>query len=211
MYVPDHFALSDVTEVHAFLRSNVFATIAGEIGGSISFAYAPIVLDTRPEPLGGIRFHLARANPMAAIADGSRLRVSVMGAHAYVSPDWYASDGLVPTWNYVAVEGMGHVRRLSDAGLKRLLSDLTVQEESLLNPKPPWTLARVPPERLDLMLTAIAGFELVFETLEGKAKLSQNREPSDREGAMKGLEQRGDAASLAVASAMANLRMRKEQ
>jgi transcriptional regulator len=209
MYVPAHFALSDVTAVHAFLRTNVFATIAGGIGGRISFAYAPIVLDTEPGPLGGMRFHLARANPLAASIDGAALKFSVLGSHAYVSPDWYASDGMVPTWNYVAVEGAGRVRRLSDAGLRRLLADLTVQEESALTPKPPWTMGRVPPERLDSLLTAIAGFELVFETLEGKAKLSQNRTPADREGAIKGLEQRGDPASLAVAAAMRIMRASK--
>jgi transcriptional regulator len=210
MYVPAHFALSDVAAVHSFLRSHVFATIAGEVGGNICFAYAPIVLDTAPGPLGGIRFHLARANPLAASVDGARLAISVMGPHAYVSPDWYASDAMVPTWNYVAAEGAGRVRRLCDAGLRRLLAELTVQEESALRPKTPWAMGRVPPERLDSLLSAIAGFELVFETLEGKAKLSQNRSQADREGAIKGLQQRGDAASLAVAATMENMRARKE-
>jgi transcriptional regulator len=206
MYVPAHFALSGVTAVHAFLRSHVFATIAGEIDGRISFAYAPIVLDTEPEPLGRIRFHLARANPLAGIVDDAALRVSVMGPHAYVSPDWYSTDGMVPTWNYLVVEGAGRARRLSDAGLKRLLVDLVAQEESALTPKTPWTMGRVPPERLNVLLATIAGFELVFETLEGKAKLSQNRAPADRQGAIQGLEQRGDAASLAVAAAMRKMR-----
>jgi transcriptional regulator len=63
-------------------------------------------------------------------------------------------------------------------------------------------MGRVPPERLDVHLTAIAGFELVFETLEGKSKLSQNRAPADVKGAISGLERRGDAGSLAVAAAM---------
>ena len=200
-----------MTAVHAFLRTNVFATIAGGIGGRISFAYAPILLDTGLRPLGGIRFHLARANPLADIGDGAALTFSVMGPHAYVSPDWYETDGMVPTWNYVAVEGAGRVRRLSDAGLRRLLTDLAVKEESALTPKTPWTMGRVPPDRLDVLLTAIAGFELVFETLEGKAKLSQNRTQADREGAIKGLEQRGDGASLAVAAAMRKMRASEEQ
>jgi transcriptional regulator len=148
---------------------------------------------------------------LAGLAGGALLKISVMGPHAYVSPDWYGSDGLVPTWNYIAVEGAGRVRRLSDAGLRRFLSDLSAREESALTPKPAWTIGRVPPERLDLLLNAIAGFELVFETLEGKTKLSQNRDEADRKGAMRGLEQRGDAASLAVAAAMRELRAGKEQ
>jgi transcriptional regulator len=206
MYAPAHFAISDATSVHAFLRTNVFATIAGEIGGSIVFAYAPIVFDPSLGPRGGLRFHLARANPLTDIDDGATVKISLMGAHAYVSPDWYETEGMVPTWNYVAVEGEGPVRRLGDPELRRLLSELTTQEESALRPKAPWTMGRVPPERLDSLLTGIVGFELIFETLEGKAKLSQNRTKADVEGAIRGLERRGDAASAAVAAAMRKTR-----
>lgn len=202
MYVPTHFALTEISAVHEFLRRNVFATIAGQVAGAIAFAYAPIVVDAEPEPLGGVRFHLARANPLCGVEDGAELKLSVLGPHAYVSPDWYASEGLVPTWNYVAVEGAGRVRRLSGAGLRRLLSDLSAQEEHALAPKPPWSMARVASERLEELLTAIVGFELVFEALEGKAKLSQNRALPDREGAIKGLEARGDNASIATAALM---------
>ena len=63
-------------------------------------------------------------------------------------------------------------------------------------------MARVPPEQLEHLLTGIVGFELPFDSLEGKAKLSQNRALLDAEGVIAGLERRGDAASLAVAAAM---------
>ncbi len=205
MYVPSHFSLSDVTDIHAFLRRHVFATIASEMAQTIAFAYAPIVFDAEPAPLGRVRFHLARANPLAEIADGSRVKLSIMGPHAYVSPDWYETPGLVPTWNYVAVEGSGSVKRLPAAGLRRLLSDLSAQEEAALAPKPPWTMGRVPRDRLESMLGAIVGFELPFDSLEGKAKLSQNRALEDAQGVIGRLEARGDAASMAVAAEMRKL------
>ncbi|HEX3486890.1 MAG TPA: FMN-binding negative transcriptional regulator [Micropepsaceae bacterium] len=211
MYVPPHFAISDLGAIHAFLRGNVFAVIAGHIGGTINFAYAPMVLDPGLGTLGAVRFHLALANPLSDIADGALVSLSVMGSHAYVSPDWYATDGMVPTWNYVAVEGVGHVRRLAGPELRILLSDLTAQEEAALAPKAPWKMARVPPERLDGLLAAIAGFELVFDRLEGKAKLSQNRAASDAQGVIDGLERRGDAGSLGVAKAMRSLYSTKRQ
>ena len=202
MYVPVHFALSDMTALHAFMRRNVFAVLAAQIGGRIHFAYAPLVLDPEPAPFGAVRFHLARANPLAEIEAGTELKLSIMGPHAYVSPDWYAAPGQVPTWNYVAVEGVGRVRPLSDEGLKQLLFDLAAQEESALAPKPAWTIARVPTKRLNALLSAIMGFRLPFDMLEGKVKLSQNRNPADREAAIVGLEARGDAASVAVAASM---------
>jgi transcriptional regulator len=202
MYVPPLFAFSDLAAIHAFMRTNVFAVIAGQIGGAIQFAYAPIVLDLDAGPLGSVRFHLARANPLAGIEDGAELKLSIMAVHAYISPDWYWTPAQVPTWNYVAVEGAGRVKRLAADGLKLLLADLAAQEEGALAPKRAWTMERVPPERLEILLKAIAGFELPFERLEGKAKLSQNRARADREGAIAALELRGDAASAAIAAAM---------
>jgi transcriptional regulator len=211
MYVPDHFKIADLKAVQSFLRTHVFATIAGERDGKIAFAYAPIVFDAENKPLGAARFHLARANPLAAIGHGTSLAISVMGSHAYVSPDWYETDGLVPTWNYIAVEGTGRVRRLNDAGLRKLLSDLSLQEETALAPKAPWTMRRVPADRLEDLLSAIVGFELVFDALEGKTKLSQNRSAADCARVIDGLEKRGDPASLAVAKAMRTMRASGEE
>jgi transcriptional regulator len=62
----------------------------------------------------------------------------------------------------------------------------------------------VPAKRLDALLSAIVGFRLPFDMLEGKVKLSQNRNPADREAAIEGLTMRGDSASIAVAKAMRN-------
>ena len=211
MYVPAHFALPDVAAIHAFMRTHAFALVAGHVGGALEFAYAPLVLDAEPRPRGGVRFHLARANPLAAIDDGAMLKLSVMGPHAYVSPDWYSTPGLVPTWNYTAVEGKGRVKRLSQGGLLRLLSDLAAQEENALAPKEAWKMARVPPEQLEHLVSAIVGFELPFDSLEGKAKLSQNRALLDAEGVIAGLERRGDAASLAVAAAMETCRYERKR
>ena len=202
MYNPAHFAVSDMRAVHGFIAENVFATFAGQVGGAIQFAYAPVVLDSEPAPLGRVRFHLARANPLAAIEEGAQLKLSFLGAHVYVSPDWYETPDQVPTWNYVAAEGSGRVRRLNDAGLKKLLSDLSIQEEKVLAPKPPWNLARLSEGRFEQLLPSIIGFELAFETLAGKTKLSRNRAKADAMGVIAALEARGDGASCAVAAAM---------
>lgn len=201
MYRPRAFAVDDPAALHAAIRASVFATLALAHEGRVQFAYAPVVLDA-DGGLGRIRFHLAKANPVTALADGVRLAISFVGPDAYISPDWYESEGLVPTWNYIAVEGEGIAHRLDRDGLRQLLADLSAQEEVALTPKPPWTLDKVPPARLEAMLNAIEGFALTFERLEGKFKLSQDKRGADLDGALAGLEARGDAASLAVAAAM---------
>ena len=77
--------------------------------------------------VGGIRFHLAIGNALAKLEDGARVWVGVTGPDAYVSPDWYKSVVTVPTWNYIAVEGEGVVRRTSREELRKLVIDLSTQ------------------------------------------------------------------------------------
>ncbi|HEX3674307.1 MAG TPA: FMN-binding negative transcriptional regulator [Rhizomicrobium sp.] len=202
MYRPSAFAVDDAAVLHAVLRERVFATVAASREGAVQFAYAPVVVDAQNGQLGGIRFHLALGNPLVALADGARVSISVMGADAYISPDWYREIVTVPTWNYMVVEGEGALRRLSREDLRKLVIDLSAQEEEKLVPKTPWLIGKVPPERTEALLNGIVGFSLAFERLQGKLKLSQDKKPVDFAGVLAGLEARGDPASLAVAAAM---------
>ncbi len=201
MYRPSAYAIDDVAVLHGVMRERRFATIAAVAGGEVRFAYAPVVIDSDGGPRGTARFHVARANPIAEL-EATEMRLSFLGPDAYVSPDWYDTRGLVPTWNYIAVEGAGRARRLNDVELRRLLIDLSAIEEEKLRPKVPWTLDGIPEERFAVLLHAIHGFVLTFEALEGKFKLSQDKKPDDIAGVIAGLEARGDAASRAVAAAM---------
>jgi transcriptional regulator len=202
MYRPSAFAVDDVSVLHDVIRKRVFATIAAVHDGAVVFAYAPLVLDAGNGPRGGIHFHLAIGNPLAKLENGARISISLMAADAYVSPDWYCKLVTVPTWNYIAVEGEGAVRRISREELRKLVIDLSAQEEEKLLPKPPWLIDKVPPERTEALLNGIVGFALSFERLQGKFKLSQDKSKDDFDGAVAGLEARGDAASLAVAREM---------
>jgi transcriptional regulator len=207
MYRPPAYAIDDVATLRAFIRQRKLAIVAGIVDGQLHFAYAPVVLDAKAEPRGGVRFHLARANPLAA-CDGVHLRLSFLGPDAYVSPDWYETQGLVPTWNYVAVEGAGRARELDQPALRQLLADLSAQAEHELLPKSPWTLSKISEQRLSALMNAIRGFAVEFATLEGKFKLSQDKKPEDLKGVIAGLEARGDAANCAVATAMRAARPR---
>lgn len=202
MYRPRAFTVDDVDVLKAFVRQHPFATVACVVEGAVAFAYAPCVIGDEAR----LRFHLAIQNPLASATDGTRVRFSFLGPQAYVSPDWYRTLVTVPTWNYVAVEGEGAVRRLNEEELRRLLVDLSAQEEEPLRPKPPWLIDKVPAERTAALLKAIVGFEVRLDTLQGKFKLSQDKKPDDITGVIAGLEARGDAASMAVAREMRRLK-----
>lgn len=152
--------------------------------------------------------HLARANPHGArITAGTPGLLVVGGPDAYVSPGWYASKAehgrVVPTWNYTEVQLRGSVTVHDDPDwVLDVVTRLTERHEA--GRETPWAVTDAPPQYVRGQLRAVVGIELVVESVEGKAKLSQNRSAADRAGVVAGLGSEGAAtASAAVADEMA--------
>jgi transcriptional regulator len=201
MYRPSAYAINDVAVLHDVMRRRSFATVAAIVDGHVQFAYAPVVVDAEPGPLGAARFHLSRGNPLTELRD-VEMRLSFLGPDAYVSPDWYEGQGFVPTWNYIAVEAVGRARPLDEDELRRQLADLSGIQEERLRPKQPWTPDKLSVDRMATLLGGIRGFAVAFDRLEGKFKLSQDKTIGNVAAVIAALEARGDAASVAVARAM---------
>jgi transcriptional regulator len=150
--------------------------------------------------------HVARGNPhWRRLADAGRAVAVFHGVEAYVSPNWYPSKAehhkVVPTWNYEAVHAEGPVEIVEDAErLHDFVARLTAAREAA-QPRP-WSVADAPAAFVAGQLRGIVGFSLRVERLVGKRKLSQNRAPADRDGAIAGLEASGDARDQDAASAM---------
>jgi transcriptional regulator len=129
----------------------------------------------------------------------------VAGADAYVSPGWYASKAehgrVVPTWNYSEVQLRGAVTVHDDPDwVLDVVTRLTERHES--GREQPWAVSDAPAKYVRGRLRAIVGIEVVVESVEGKAKLSQNRSDADREGAIEVLRAQGDAVAHLVADEM---------
>jgi transcriptional regulator len=201
MYRPSAFVEDGVARLHAFIDEYPFATMVAVFEGRAQLAYVPVVLD-RDGRAGRLRFHLAQANPVSKIEIGAECCFSFRGPDHYVSPDWYQSPGLVPTWNYMAVEARGRVERLDSQGLEQLLVDLSARQEAQLAPKKPWTLDKVPADRVTKLLHAIEGFALTIHSLEGKFKLSQDKAAEDRQRVVEELGRLKDGSAAATAQAM---------
>ncbi len=205
MYVPRHFSQNDVTAAHDLISNNVFATLVTEVSGRLDATHVPVLLDAQRGAKGTLRFHLARANPTSqALEAGPELLMVFVGPHTYISPDWYANENLVPTWNYAAVHAYGVPRVLDDAELRGLLDDLSASQESRL-PKSPWTTDKMPFALVEKMCKAIVGFELPIAELQAKWKFNQNRGADDRAGVTDALLELGGEANLAVAATMRDL------
>ena len=101
------------------------------------------------------------------------------GAEAYITPNWYPSkarDGkVVPTWNYAVVHAYGRPEMMNDKDwLRRHVGELTAQQEA--HERTPWSLSDAPETYINAMLRGIVGIRLAVTRLEGKWKMSQNRE-----------------------------------
>ncbi len=202
MYVPRHYSQGDTAVAHDLIRSNVFATLLTEVSGRLDATHVPVVLDGDRGELGSLRFHLARANPTSkALTDDREVLMVFVGPQTYISPDWYATENLVPTWNYAVVHAYGVPRTMDDAELRRLLDDLSATQESRL-PKTPWTTDKMPPELVGKMCKAIVGFELPIAELLGKWKFDQKKSADDGAGAVAALEELGGESRHAVAATM---------
>jgi transcriptional regulator len=206
MYVPKHFAETDVERLRALMRAHAFATLVSMTDGVPFATHVPLLLDPERGPLGTLVGHLARANPQWQAFDGSSPALAIFqGPHAYVSPRWFASTPNVPSWNYEVVHASGAPRVLDDpAAVRALLERSAATFEA--GAATPWTLASVTENYLAGLQRGIVAFEIPIEQLEGKWKLSQDKHQADRAGIAAGLRAEGRSDEIAIAAAMELLR-----
>ena len=195
MYNPAHFAVTDTAALHQIIRTHPLGMLVTLADGALDANHVPFELDPAVGPLGLLKAHVARNNPLwQQCRDGADVMVVFRGAEAYISPNWYPSKHethrQVPTWNYEVVHAHGRLTVHDDeAHVRGVVARLTRRHEAT-EPRP-WKMGDSPPDYIDTMLKAIVGIEVRINRLEGKSKLSQNREPRDRLNAADQLAARG--------------------
>jgi len=184
MYLPKHFAETDIGVMHELMRAFPLATLVTHGADGLDANHVPLQLDATAGSYGTLRGHLARANPLTRMpaVDGEIL-VIFQGHHRYISPNGYATKAehgkVVPTWNYTAVHAHGRLRLIDDAGwLLSQLTALTAEHEA--SQARPWALGDAPADYIEKMLGAVIGIEIVIERLVGKWKVSQNQPPANQ-------------------------------
>ena len=195
VYQPAHFR-EDRREVQFDLihRNPLGTLISHGIAGLIANPL-PFVLYDGEGASGTLRVHMARANPQWQQLDGTaECLVVFAGSNEYITPSWLPTKQqtgkVVPTWNYATVHVWGTPRVTHDAGwLMRQITDLTAIQESK-RPEP-WQVTDAPAEYVEKLVAAIVGIEIPIERIEGKWKVSQNRNEAERTGIVAGLEGQG--------------------
>jgi transcriptional regulator len=195
MYIPKHFSIDSPEAMHEIIQNHPLGVLVTSTSNGLDANHIPFELDTKREVLTG---HLARANPIwQELSNKSPVLVVFRGNESYISPNWYPSKHethtQVPTWNYEVVHVHGILTVQDDEKFVRgVVARLTRQHETS-EPKP-WRMGDAPPDYLTKMLGAIVGIEISITRIEGKSKLSQNREARDRLNAAEILQKLGQEA-----------------
>jgi len=208
MYLPEQFRIDDVRQLDALMRARPVATLVSAGAAGLMATHLPTVLKD-DGPYGLIECHVARANPhWREFAGGAEALMIFQGPEGYITPNWYASKAehgkVVPTWNYAVVHAYGRAEAMDDvAWLRRHVGELTVQQEK--REAKPWEVTDAPDSYIAGMVRAIVGIRLPIARLEGKWKMSQNREIKDRKGVVAGLGVRGEGDDAAIADIVRRL------
>lgn len=204
MYVPAHFSEQRIELLQQLIRDRPLGILVTLDSAGLNANHLPFELVAEPLPLGTLRGHVARANPVwRDFSKQTEALVIFQGPSAYVSPSWYptknTSGEVVPTYNYAVVHAYGPLRIVDDrAWLRGLVGRLTDRFEA---PRPDrWHVTDAPDEFIAKQLGAIVGIEIPITKLLGKWKASQNRPEIDRAGVVKGLSELDDADSAAMAA-----------
>ena len=207
MYIPKHFEEPRTEVLHELMRAQPLATLITLSADGLEANHIPLQIAATPQPLGTLRGHVARANPLL---DGLRNDVEALvvfhGPDAYISPSWYTSKKesgkVVPTWNYAVAHAYGYVRIVDDRDwLRTQIDSLTTEHEA--QQQEPWAIDDAPSDYIEKMLGAIVGIEIVITRLLGKWKLSQNQPHGNQIGVIAGLRAAGTASAIAVADLVA--------
>ena len=199
MYVPTINRIEGQAALLAYMRAYSFAALATSGAGGLMATHLPFVI----EEAGGritLLAHMAKANPQwRDFAAGAEALVIFMQPHAYVSPRLYDSRQNVPTWNYVAVHAYGRPLLIEERAAKIELQKKLIRQH---DPGYLTQMAELPDSYLDARLAAIVSFSLAVTRIDARYKLSQDKNPAERERIARELEAGGDGVAVETARLM---------
>jgi transcriptional regulator len=207
MYTPGFNQIADRAVLIEAMQAYSFAILFGpqstpESLAPLAATHLPLVVKDEG-PHGLLEGHFARANRHWQALAGRDTLAVFAGPHSYVSPALYVDPLSVPTWNYIAVHAYGTLELVDDeAGKEALLAGLIHVHEPAFAEK--WRA--MPGDFRRSMLAGIVGFRIAIQRIEGKFKLSQNRDETER-GNVQAAHVAGTADQLAMATWMKRLEM----
>jgi transcriptional regulator len=183
---PTH-ACDDPEVVRELIRAHPWATLVSlGPGGSLVASHYPILLDENSAELA-VFTHVGRPDDQIHGFGDREVLLIVQGHHGYISPSWYAPGAVrAPTWNFTVAHCHGVPELLDPETNLGVLAGLQAHFESRVQ-EPMW---------LDLewgaqLARGTVGLRLPIARFECKRKLSQDKDPVSRRGAIDALRRPG--------------------
>ena len=191
MYNPSHFHITDSAVLQDLIRQHPLGCLVAQTADGLDANHLPFELLQDEDGQLRLLAHVARANPLwQQLNSGAAVLVIFKAQDGYISPNWYPSKHetheQVPTWNYQVVHAHGTIQIRDDEKFVRgVVGRLTRTHEGRASDLPgntfaPWKMSDAAAPYLQKMLGAIVGLEISVQRLEGKFKLSQNKQAADR-------------------------------
>ncbi len=163
---------SDVGLIRRFVACFPLAMITSLREGAWQCSHVPLFFDEERLELFG---HVDARNDQFDMPVPFSAQLVFAGPDAYIPPEGYATPQL-PTWNYLAVHATGTVSVIDDGAL-----NLEILRRSAMR------LAATPSEfrvedddpRVRRWIGEIRGLRVALDSLEGRFKLSQDKQPPD--------------------------------
>lgn len=204
MFVPKLFRIEDHQAIEDFIRQNSFATLVSSVEGKPWATHLPLELEKNAAGESVLWGHLSKSNPQwKYFSSGETVMAVFMGPHSYVSSSWYQHLN-VPTWNYIAVHVYGIMRLLDEDASYELLKRLVRKYEA--RSAKPVDVETMPKEFVLKEMKGIVAFEMSIARVEGKWKLSQNRNDEDFASVIRELEALNELNAMQVAGEMKKIR-----
>ncbi len=197
--MPAHFAMTDEQVRDALVHIGSADLVTLHDDGMVA-TYLPFFYEPDLGEHGALLAHVARNNTQwSKRSVGESLVIAHVADH-YVSPTWLPSTAghanATPTWDYVTVHIYGQLIAHDDQEwTEDVVRRLTERQESELEVH--WSVDDTDEGFIQAMLRAVVGLELRITRIEGKAKMSQNKQVEDVEALADTLDRRGDHTGAA--------------
>lgn len=206
MYTPADNRMDDRKEMLKFIQQHGFGLFVSGANNQPLATHIPFELERNDAGEEVLRTHMSKANPQwKSLRNGDVVLAVFQGAHGYISSSWYDHQN-VSTWNYMAVHVTGKLRIMEADELKGLVSRLTERYEA--DSEKPVLVNDLEEEYVRKHLAGIVGLEIAIDLLEGKKKLSQNRDQHNYDRIIEELEKRNSPGDLEL---LENMRAERDK
>lgn len=195
MYTAKGFHFENESEKIAFMKTYGFATIITNKNGLPLATQLPFVIRESAHGLV-LSSHFALANEQASFIEHEVSLVVFSEPHAYISPSHYDKLESVPTWDYLSVHAYGKAKIVSSPIEKQQAIEEMI---GFYDPEyfQQWT--KLAQKFKDGMAKGTVVFNLLVSELQGQKKISQNKNPKERERIVQQLKTSASGPARAIA------------